>query len=221
MKRWKLGCNEFAPRTDCLIVGTTAAILGGAAIAGGASIAGSKKAAKATKKSADASIAESQRQFDLTRADTAPARELGVDAISKLRSTFINGDISGFKADPGYQFTLDQGQKAIDNSLVARGRGLSGAAVKAGIDYTTGKANQQFGDYFSRLATLAGIGTTGVNTSANAGANTASTVANVNMNSATQRGSSYLTGAAGLNNALQSGISNLLLKRYLTPGING
>ncbi len=200
--------------------GVAAAIVGGSAITAYSASKSSKKAAKATTQAADASVAESQRQFDLTRADTAPAREIGNDAISRLRNTFINGDISGFKADPGYQFTLDQGQKAIDNSLIARGRGLSGAAVKAGIDYTTGRANQQFGDYFSRLATLAGFGAQGTATSANAGANTASTVANINMNSAAQRGSAYMTGAAGVNSAVQGGLQNLLLQKYLTPGIN-
>jgi hypothetical protein len=204
-----------------MAIGTTAAIIGGSLIGGAASLIGGNKAAKTTKKAAAASLSESQRQFDLTRSDTAMQRQVGDSALTQLQNAFVKGDMSGFRQDPGYQFTMEQGQRAIDNSLIARGRGLSGSAVKAGVDYATGRANQQVGDYFNRLATLAGIGNSGINTSANAGANTASTTASVNMNSAAQRGSSYMSTAGGVNSALQGGISNILLQKYMTPGASG
>jgi hypothetical protein len=194
-----------------------AAVVGGSVIGAVSSGQAAKKANKATAKASNASLAETQRQFDLVRSDTAHQREVGDAALTKLQDAFVKGDFSGFTKDPGYQFSLGQGQRAIDNSLIARGRGLSGSAVKAGVEFATGKANQQVGDYFSRLATLAGIGNSGINTSANAGSNTASTTANVNMNTAAQRGSSYMTGAAGVNGALQGGISNMLLQKYMAP----
>jgi hypothetical protein len=36
---------------------------------------------------------------------------------------------------PGYQFTRDQGLKATQNSMAAKGLGVSGNAIKAGADY--------------------------------------------------------------------------------------
>jgi hypothetical protein len=204
-----------------MAIGTTAAIIGGSLIGGASSLISGNKAAKTTKKAAAASLAESQRQYNTTRADTAVQRQVGDSALMQLQNAFVNGDMSGFKADPGYKFALDQGQRAIDNSLIARGRGLSGSALKAGVSYATGMADQQVGNYFNRLATLAGIGNSGINTSANAGANTAGTTANVNMNAAAQRGSSYMNTGAGVNSALQGGISNMLLQKYLTPTAPG
>jgi hypothetical protein len=74
-----------------MAIGTTAAILGAGAIAGGASIAAgamqgkaAKSAAKAQAASADAAVAEQQRQYDLTREDTAPFRNVGVNALFAL-----------------------------------------------------------------------------------------------------------------------------------------
>lgn len=60
-------------------------------------------------------------------------------------------------ATPGYQFALEQGQKAIDNSLAARGGILSGRALKEGARFATGLADNTvrtqaaiFGDNFDR-----------------------------------------------------------------------
>lgn len=197
-------------------------IIGGSTLfAAGSAKKSADKANKTTKDASAASLAESQRQFDLTRADTAPYREAGTDALGRIRTMFLGSDPTAFRDDPGHQFSVSEGQRAIDNSLVARGKGLSGAAVKAGVRYATGMADQHVSSIFGRLATIAGIGQGGVNTSAQVGANTAGTVANINMNAAAQRGSSYMAGAAGMNNAVQGGLGNLMLQRYLTPPISG
>lgn len=223
MKRWKLGVNEFSPRTDCFLIGTTAAILGGAALTAGTGLIAANKSARASQRATDAATAESQRQFDITRADTANQRQLGNEAIDKLRSMFLGGDMSAVTNDPGYQFGLDQGIRAVDSSAISNGRLFSGATGKAlaryGTDYATTKTN----DVTQRLLAIAGIGNQGITTSANAGANNAGLVANVNMANASNRGSAYLTGANAINNGVQGGIQNFLLNRYLsgTPNIAG
>lgn len=52
---------------------------------------------------------------------------------------------------PGYQFTLQQGEQAVQNQYSAQGLGLSGAAMKAGANYAAGLASttyqQQFNNY--------------------------------------------------------------------------
>lgn len=52
--------------------------------------------------------------------------------------------------DPGYQFRLKEGLKAIEGSAFARGTGLSGGTLKALTNYATGAANQAYGDDWQR-----------------------------------------------------------------------
>lgn len=130
-------------------------------------------------------------------------------------SSSSSPDMSVFQESPDYQFNLAEGQKAIDRSLISRGRGLSGAAVKAGIRYASGAASQQFGDFYNRLAGIAGVGQTAVNTSAGAGANAANQTSNAYLNAGNVRASAYSNGANGVNNAVQGGIGNYLTYQYL------
>jgi len=55
-----------------------------------------------------------------------------------------------FQADPGYQFALDEGLKAIQRSGAARGAGMGGAAIKSATNFATGLAGQQYQQAFQR-----------------------------------------------------------------------
>lgn len=127
-------------------------------------------------------------------------------------------DMSVFTQSPDYQFNLDQGQQAINRSLAARGRSLSGAGVKEGARYASGLASREYGAFVDRLMQQAGLGSTGIGASAAAGANSAGNVAAITGNAANARASIYGQQAANLNNSVQGGISNYLLSKYLTPG---
>ena len=65
-----------------------AAVVGAAAIGAGANIISGNKAAKAEQQSSAASIAEERRQYDQTRADYAPYREVGYGALGKLATMY-------------------------------------------------------------------------------------------------------------------------------------
>lgn len=52
--------------------------------------------------------------------------------------------------DPGYQFRLAQGQKAIEQSAAARGGLLSGGTAKALDDYSQGSASNEYGNVYNR-----------------------------------------------------------------------
>ncbi len=56
--------------------------------------------------------------------------------------------------DPGYQFRLEQGQKALENSAAARGGLLSGRMAKDLAGYSQGMASQEYGNAFDRLMKL-------------------------------------------------------------------
>ena len=124
-------------------------------------------------------------------------------------------DMSAFFESPDYQFNLGQGQQAIDRSLAARGRALSGAGVKEGTRFASGMASREYGSFVDRLLAAAGLGTTGTSISANAGMTAAGQIGAAQQNAGNARASAYLTGAQGVNNAVQGGISNYLLAQYL------
>ena len=151
-----------------------------------------KNAAQTSAQGTEAGIAEQRRQFDLTRDDTAPYRQAGVNALTRLQ-TDIDAPVTAadVMADPGYQFGLDQGQRALDRKISAMGGRVSGAALKAaarfGTDYGStgfGAAYQRKQDRLNRLAAIAGIGQTGTNASAQAGQNSANAITSLVQNRA-------------------------------------
>jgi hypothetical protein len=194
-----------------------AAVIGGAVVGAGASTISSNKASKASRQAADATVAENRRQFDLVRQDTAPARELGVGAVGELKR-LQGGDLSGFHADPGYQFARDEGLQSVQRNAIAQGRSISGSEDKALTRYGTGVANQQYGAFVDRLLQQAGLGNTGIGASAAAGANATTNIGNAYTNAGNARANAYLTAGQGINNAVQGGTSNFLLMKYLGSG---
>lgn len=129
---------------------------------------------------------------------------------------------SAFFESPDYQFNLTEGQKAIDRSLAARGRTLSGAGVKEGIRYASGMASNEFGNYVNRLSALAGIGQTSTTSTAAAGANAANNIGQNHMFAGQARANGYMQTGQAVNNAVQGGIQNYMLYQYLNkPPVTG
>ena len=54
------------------------------------------------------------------------------------------GGMAALEATPGYQFELQQGLQAAQNSAAARGLGVSGAALRGAADYATGLASKNY-----------------------------------------------------------------------------
>lgn len=112
-------------------------------------------------------------------------------------------EYQGFQETPGYQFQLEQGLNAIDNSAASRGNIFSGATLKRSQEYGQGLANQEYNNYLTRLA---GMTDTGVNVAgmqnvsgANAAAGMSSALGNY--------GNASAAGAIGGANALLGGIN--------------
>lgn len=129
-------------------------------------------------------------------------------------------DMSAFFESPDYQFNLAEGQKAIDRSLASRGRTLSGAGVREGVRYASGMASNEFGNFYNRLANIAGLGQTATGSTAAAGANAANNISQNHLFSANARANGYMNTAAGINNASQGTIQNIMLARYLGNGMS-
>lgn len=60
-------------------------------------------------------------------------------------------DNSTFEKDPGYQFRMDEGNKALNNSLAAKGGLLSGAAAKAATRYNQDYASNEYNQAYGRF----------------------------------------------------------------------
>ena len=87
-----------------------------------------------------------------TGAFQAPAYELGAwkGPDPYAAGTFTAPTATTFHADPGYDFRLNQGLKAITNAEAASGIARSGDALKGLGDYAQAAASQEYGNVFNR-----------------------------------------------------------------------
>ena len=179
------------------VAGVAASVVGGVVQANGA-----KKAAKAQQAGYDAASMESARQYDQTREDMQPWMQAGNNALSQMQQ-LNGGDFSSFKESPDYQFAFDQGMQALDRSAAARGSLYSGGHQADLMQFGQGLASQQYGNYYNRLAGLAGVGQQTAGQIGEFGAQNASTQANCAIGGANARASSYGQQANAWGNALQ------------------
>lgn len=189
-------------------VGATAVTVIGGAIA---SDNAADQAADASRNATNSTIAEQRRQYDQSRKDMLPWLNAGGDALAQLQA-LNSGDFSSFKESPDYQFAFGQGLQALDRSAAARGGLFSGGADADRIAYGQGMAAQQYGNYYNRLASMAGLGQTTASGLGTLGANMAGQIgAAYQNNAANQRQSAYdtaetwRTGLAGLAGAFGRG----------------
>ena len=89
----------------------------------------------------------------------SPYATAGTSALGSLQSLAGAGgpldktfsfNPSDLSSDPGYQFTLQQGQQAIQRAAAAQGGLFSSGTLKSLAGYTTGTADQYFNDAFNR-----------------------------------------------------------------------
>ncbi len=197
-----------------------AVAIGAAAVVGaGTTLATGSKAAKAQKNAANQQITESRREYDTSRADYAPWRDTGKAALDRMASIYgLNPtaggsgapatapDYSSFYASPDYNFRYGEGLKAIDRGAAASGLLHSGAAVKAEERFGSGIAAGEFGNYWNRLAGVAGVGQAATDTTTQAGMNATGQINNAYQQAGNARASSY----ANTGSAVNSGINNVL-----------
>lgn len=226
----------------------------GVAAAGIGAVATSSAADTAASAQTDASnrtIAANQQQQGITRGDLLPYNMAGQGALSRLtRITGADGgpvpimptvpdikmDQATLEQTPGYQFNLEQGLRAVQNSAAARGLGVSGAAMKGAATYATGLADSTYQNQFNNAVVnsqnkfqnettnqtndynrLMGVATLGESSAAQTGALGTQVASNIG-NSLTGAGNanaaaSIASGAAIGNGA--SGAANSVSQAYL------
>ena len=192
-----------------------AVAIGGSAVLGAY---GANRAAKTQANAAQQGIDAQERMYNQTRADQAPYRQAGEEALNSLRSLVM--DYRPFTAekmydDPGYNFRLSEGLKALDRQAAARGGLISGNALRATTRYGQDYASNEYTNAFNRslaernaqlnpLQSLAGVGQSATNYVGNAAQNMGQ-AQNQNIQSiGNAQASGYVGGANALTSALGS-----------------
>lgn len=194
----------------------TGAIVGSAVIGGLAS----RDAAKRQARAANNATAMQQSQYEQQREDSAPWREagqralLGMEEKENFQKDFTMAD---FQKDPGYDFRMQEGMKAINNSAAARGMGNSGATLKSlakyGQDFASNEYTNAYNRFnsdrdrrFNRLSSLAGVGQTANSQLAQAGSNYANQAGQNMMAGANARAAGTMAMANNLSGAIGQGL---------------
>jgi hypothetical protein len=180
-----------------------------------------KSAAEQQAAAAREANALQERMYNQTREDQSPWREAGSRALGDLSNPDFQRDfgMTDFQNDPGYQFRMQEGQKALERSAAARGGLQSGGTLKALSRYGQDFASNEYGNAynrfnadrdrrFNRLSSIAGIGQTANSQLGQAGQNYAGQVGNNMMGAANAQGAAGMASANAWNNTL-SGLGNL------------
>jgi len=222
-------------------------ILGGVAAAGGsaaASAIGSGNAAAAQGQSAQDALnfgreqyyqnrADNQDIYNQSRKDMAPWLGAGQTSLMQLVQQMGAGDFEtnvnaqNIANDPGYQFRMAEGQKALERSASARGLMASGGALKSLSRYSQGVASDEFQNAwnrnqaentgrYNRLASMAGVGQQAAQTLGNYGSQYGQAMGqagaqygNQAMNAYGAMGNAQSAGAMGTANAVSGGFGAL------------
>lgn len=216
----------------------------GAAIGAGigGSVGGAVDANNAANKQVDAAnnaTALQQSMFNKTQENLQPYMQGGSTALSSLLDKIKSGQLGGSftgadylaNKDPGYEFQLQQGQQALQNSQAAGDGVLSGAALKNLINYNQGMASTGYQNAYNRwlanqqntYSQLSGLASLGENAGANVG-NAGVGYSNGMANTITGAGNAAAAGIVGGANAINSGVSNagsMYMLKNLLGGLGG
>ena|SRR5579862_3483235 len=136
-----------------------------ALIGGGLSAAGGLATSLIQKGNVSSAQNQAQGDYQQQIARTQPFVNTGTVANTDAANLLgLNGSdaataaMGNFTSSPGYQFQLQQGLRAVDAGAASQGMLRSGATLKAEDAYGTGLANQDFTNYYNRLAGLSTLG---------------------------------------------------------------
>lgn len=210
-----------------------AAVVGAAVLGAGATIYAANKASSAQSNAAKSANDVQLQMFNRQTELQEPFRQGGLTAQQQIMQLLgIGGDpnaagygslakpfsMADFEADPGYQFRMDEAQRALERSAAARGMLLSGSTLKGIERYSQGLASQEYQNAFNRyqieraaklnpLQSLMGSGQSSANTLTSAAGNYGNAAAQNYMNAGAARASGYVAAGNAISNAV-NGMAN-------------
>ncbi len=205
-----------------------AAAVGGSIISGMMGGSAAKKAARKQAAAVDRATQLKREMYQQNRKDMAGYRDLGGRGLDEMNANFVDltrsFEESDFKKDPGYDFRMAEGQKALERSAAARGRGGGGRALKAitryGQDYGSNeyqkvynRFNQDRDSRYGKLKDMIGIGQSAAAGTAAAGSNMANSVGGDIVGGGNAQAGAILAGGqakADAASGIMSGIGSML-----------
>jgi hypothetical protein len=218
------------------IIPAAASLIGGSMQASAA-----KSAAATSAASADRATALQERMYEEGVARQRPYYEIGVNALRQLPGrtgampTAFQYRPEQLTTDPGYQFRLSEGLKALERSAAARGGLMSGATGRALTRYGQEMGSQEYqnaynralteynaarareAEEYNRLSGLAGVGGTTAQQITSAGQQMASNVGNIGMGQAQIAGQARMAAGSAYGRSLGD-IGYLAGRYYGQPG---
>jgi hypothetical protein len=161
-----------------------------------------------------AAQAEQKQGYADAQGMYAPYREGGNAAWDQLLALGgLGGDrnsaLAAVKAQPGYEFGLNQGVDALDRSAASRGKLASGAQMQAIDQYGQDYAQTKLNDYWNRLAGINQTGYNATQSTANArlglGGQLAQSWQNIGEAKTNQNLALWNLGAQGINSLAKLG----------------
>lgn len=151
--------------------------------------------------------------FDVVQKGTPDTYSVGGQTFDTMEAAqaYANANATGgveyggYTKTPGYDFRLNEGIRALDNSAASRGNLLSGATQKAALQYGQNYATNEYGNYMNRLAGLTDGGMAAATGQNAAGQNAAAGISNAYANI----GNAQAAGAVGVGNALSGTLNNI------------
>ena len=146
-------------------------------------------------------------------ANTATGDLLGLNGPDAATTAFGN-----FHASPGYEWSMDQGLRAVDAGAAAKGLLRSGATLKAEQTFGTGLADQEFTNYYNRLFDLSKLGENAAGGTAQASTAAGTGMAQTDLSLGSAQTSIYGNAAKGVTNAVNNYANNSIYQNRLSPG---
>lgn len=131
------------------------AVGAGSIVSGIMGSSSAKKAARAQAAAIREATALQREMYNTTRKDLSQYRDVGGKYLGELdrnmpemTKTFTMSD---FAKDPGYDFRMQEGAKALERSAAARGGLMGGAAGKAMARYGQDYASNEYSNAYNRF----------------------------------------------------------------------
>lgn len=180
----------------------------------GSAFIGSSAARKAASQQAQAA-AEARGMFAQARTDQMPYMRAGEGAVGSLAELygidpatgqrtgqpFNEASLAAFRNSPDYEFARREGLRGVEFSNAGRGLVKSGNNMRDLVQFSSGLATQNFGNYRGALQQLAQLGQSGATGAGTALAGMA--------NQTNQMGAANASGTVGAANAWSGGLGQI------------
>lgn len=139
----------------------------------------------------------------------------GAGGYGSLTAPFTPGDLT---QDPGYQFNLAEGTRALDRKNAASGNTFSGAALKEAQQFGQGLADNTYNNAFQRYQTQNNATYGRLAGQAGAGQGAATSAANINEGIGNTQAGSTIASGNTFNSTLASLLNGSGAKRAVNIG---